>query len=550
MQTDSTPSSAPARLWKWVDQNVVGVVRQVRVDYLPPLMVYAAAGISGLTAIVGTFFIKEYLGLSAEFLAMLGFWAGIPWVLKMPLGHLVDLIWRWKSWLVGIGAALIAASLLIMLALIRSAATGMPYMSVEAWYVLSALLAPIGYVVQDVVADAMTVEAVPKVDAEGRFHDERELKQMHTTMQMLGRMAIVGGGISVALVNIVLFRGVGGMSEAEQVATYADIYSLALLIPVMSVLGVALAAVLRRARRSRLQRQGFSSEEIGRLLDTQEERPRANWWLLGGSLVFVLFTLGMGLSRVPYDQEIIFAGSMAIVVVLMMKLIQGLTPAARRTLVGTAVVIFVYRALPGPGAGYTWWEIDDLGFDQQFIAKLSLIASSLALCGMLIFRRFMVEKSIAYVVGFLTIVGTLLTLPNVGMFYGLHDWTAAHSNGIVDARFIAVIDLALEAPFGQVAMIPMLAWIANSAPSHLKATFFAVMASFANLALSLSQLGTKYANQIFTITREVRDAVTDAVTTPADYSELGILLITLTAFNLLLPFLAILVVRSSRLRSA
>ena len=550
MQTEPAPSSPAARLWEWVEQNVVGVVRQVRVDYLPPLMVYAAAGISGLTAIVGTFFIKESLGLSAEFLAMLGFWAGIPWVLKMPLGHLVDLIWRWKSWLVGVGAGLIAASLLIMLALIRSAATGMPYMSVEAWYVLSTLLAPVGYVVQDVVADAMTVEAVPKVDAEGRFHDERELKQMHTTMQMLGRMAIVGGGISVSLVNIVLFRGVAGMSEAEQVATYADIYSLALLIPVMSVLGVALAALLMRARRRRLQRQGFSAGDIARLLDTQEERPRANWWLLGGSLVFVLFTLTMGLSRVPYDQEIIFAGSMAIVVVLMMKLIQGLSPAARRTLLGTAVVIFVYRALPGPGAGYTWWEIDDLGFDQQFIAKLSLIGSSLALGGMLIFRRFMVEKSIAYVVGFLTIVGTLLTLPNVGMYYGLHDWTAAHSNGIVDARFIAVIDLALEAPFGQVAMIPMLAWIANSAPSHLKATFFAVMASFANLALSLSQLGTKYANQVFTITREVRDAVTDAVTTPADYSELGILLITLTAVNLLLPFLAILAIRSSRLRSA
>ena len=90
MQTEPAPSSAAARLWKWVDLNIVGVVRQVRVDYLPPLMVYAAAGISGLTAIVGTFFIKEYLGLSAEFLAMLGFWAGIPWVLKMPLGHLVD----------------------------------------------------------------------------------------------------------------------------------------------------------------------------------------------------------------------------------------------------------------------------------------------------------------------------------------------------------------------------------------------------------------------------------------------------------------------------
>ena len=535
---------------KYVPTTLAGLARQVRVDYLPPLMVYAAAGISGLTAIVGTFFIKEYLGLSAEFLAMLGFWAGIPWVLKMPLGHLVDLIWRWKSWLVCVGAALIAASLLIMLALIQSTAAGMPYMSVEAWYVLSALLAPIGYVVQDVVADAMTVEAVPKVDATGRLHDERELKQMHTTMQMLGRMAIVGGGIAVSLVNILLFRDVGSMSDAEQVATYGDIYSLALLIPVMSVLGVALAGVLKWNHQRRLRRQGFGADEIRRLLDTQNETPLANWWLLGGSLVFVLFTLTMGLSRVPYDQEIIFVGSMAIVTVLMSKLIQELSPAARRTLVGTAIVIFVYRALPGPGAGYTWWEIDVLGFDQQFIAKLSLIASSLALCGMLIFRRFMTEKSIAYVVGFLTIVGTALTLPNVGMYYGLHIWTAAHSNGIVDARFIAVIDLALEAPFGQVAMIPMLAWIANNAPSHLKATFFAVMASFVNLALSLSQLGTKYANQIFTITREVRDPVSDAIITSADYSELGVMLIGLMVFSLFLPFLAILIIRNSRLRSA
>ena len=41
-------------------------------------MVYLAAGVSGLTAIVGTFFVKDSLGLSAAFLAAIGFWAGIP----------------------------------------------------------------------------------------------------------------------------------------------------------------------------------------------------------------------------------------------------------------------------------------------------------------------------------------------------------------------------------------------------------------------------------------------------------------------------------------
>ena len=71
--------------------------KQFRISYLPPLMIYVAAGVSGLTGIVGMFFIKDYLNLSAAFLAGLGFWAGIPWVLKMPLGHLVDLIWRKKK---------------------------------------------------------------------------------------------------------------------------------------------------------------------------------------------------------------------------------------------------------------------------------------------------------------------------------------------------------------------------------------------------------------------------------------------------------------------
>ena len=37
-----------------------------------------------MTGIVGTFFVKQYLGLSAEFLAALAFWAGIPWALKRP----------------------------------------------------------------------------------------------------------------------------------------------------------------------------------------------------------------------------------------------------------------------------------------------------------------------------------------------------------------------------------------------------------------------------------------------------------------------------------
>jgi hypothetical protein len=534
----------------WVDRNVLELGRELRLTYVPPLMVYVAAGISGLTGIVGTFFVKDYLGLSAEFLAALGFWAGIPWSLKMPLGHLVDLIWRWKAGLVFLGAGLIAASLGIMIGLIGYTELMRQLMPVEAWFVLSTLLAPVGYVVQDVVADAMTVEAVPRVDLEGRAYPAQTVKLMHTTMQTLGRVAIISGTVAVAAVNLFMFEGVEALPESAKVQIYQQIYTLALIIPAISVLGVVLASVLRIRDVRRLQRKGFSRAHAHELLEVHSEAPAPNWWILGGSLVFVAFTLAMGLLEVPWNQEIIFGGSLGIILFLMNRLVSALEPQARYVLVGTAVVVFVFRAVPTPGAGSTWWMIDRLGFDQHFLSELSLIGSSLTLAGMFIFRRFMAEKSIAYVVGFLTVAGTLLSLPIVGMYYGLHHWTAAHTGGVVDAHFIALVDTALESPLGQIAMIPMLAWIANSAPARLKATFFAVMASFTNLALSLSQLGTKYLNQIFIVTREVTDRATGTVSVPADYSELGMLLITVTTLNFVLPMGAILIVKLTRFRTA
>jgi len=99
-------------------------------------------------------------------------------------------------------------------------------------------------------------------------------------------------------------------------------------------------------------------------------------------------------------------------------------------------------------------------------------------------------------------------------------------------------------------MIPMLAWIANSAPQNLKATYFAIMASFTNLALSASQLGTQYLNHAFIVSREVKDAATGTITTPADYSQLGELLVVQLLIALALPFTAILISLSTRFRSA
>ena len=512
-------------------------------------MVYFAAGISALTAIVGTFYVKEHLGFSAAFLTGLAFWAGIPWTLKVPLGHIVDLVWRWKSALIYLGAALIALSVAIMYGLIAHTARMAAMADIEIWYVISALLAPVGYVLQDVVADAMTVEAVPVVDERGLPYSEQSIKAMHTTMQTLGRIAIISGLVAVASLNIWMFAGVAGMSEDAKTTVYGRIYLAALIIPAISVAGVVLAGVVRRRRTAELLGRGFEAKQIAKMLFAHDDRVRPNWWILGGGAAFAALVAATGIGSIPFNQEIVFIGSMAIVLFLMRELILQLPAPTRRALTGTAIIIFVFRAVPLPGPAATWWEIDVLGFDQQFLSILTLITSCLALAGMLVLRPLMARRTIADVVVILSIASGILSLPNIGLYYGLHEWTARHTGGIIDARFIAIMDTALESPLAQISMVPMLAWIAKNAPVHLKATFFAVMASFTNLALSASSLATKYFNEIFVVEREVRDRTSNEILVRADYGELGALLISVAAITVLLPVIAIAAVQLSSLRT-
>jgi hypothetical protein len=62
-------------------------------------------------------------------------------------------------------------------------------------------------------------------------------------------------------------------------------------------------------------------------------------------------------------------------------------------------------------------------------------------------------------------------------------------------------------------------------------------------------LGTKYLNEIFIITRAVKDKVTDAILSTADYSELGILLIIVTLLTLCTPIIVVWLIQKSRFRT-
>ncbi|MFD0911314.1 MULTISPECIES: hypothetical protein [Ruegeria] len=537
MTTDQT--SIGSKLSAWWHRTFVDLVQQLQWSYLPPLMVYFAAGVSGLTSVVGAFFLKDYLDLSASFVAGLAFWAGIPWILKMPLGHVVDLFWRWKSLLILFGASLITLSLLTMYGLVTAPAQMSSFMPLEDWYVVALLLAPSGYAIQDVVADAMTVEAVPKVDQHGLPFSPEETRAQHTTMQTLGRVSIISGFAAVAAVNIWIFSGTEDLQKSDRLALYGQVYLIALAIPVLSVSGVVLHSLIQR-QRIRSGDPPYAPDEV----------TEVKWSILLGGFAFVVLSIVLGTADFEFAQETVFAVSLTVILYLMSRLLKELEPAQARALIGTATIIFVFRAVPLSGPGLTWFEIDELGFDEQFLAILALLTSLLALLGLIVLRPFMANRSIAHVVVLLTIAAGVLALPNLALYYGVHEWTAAHTGGVVDARFIAILDTAVESPLGQIAMVPMLAWIARNAPVQLKATFFAVMASFTNMALSASSLSTKYLNQIYVVTRAVTYPETGEVTSAADYSQLGYLLISVAVISVIVPLATVFFVQNSRFRTS
>jgi BT1 family len=77
-------------------------------------------------------------------------------------------------------------------------------------------------------------------------------------------------------------------------------------------------------------------------------------------------------------------------------------------------------------------------------------------------------------------------------------------------------------------LIPLLTLIAVYAPPGHRATWFALMASLMNLALTAGALGTRYLNLIFPMDR-------------GDYANLPALLIAATVVSFVLPLAAILV---------
>jgi hypothetical protein len=460
--------------------------RAFRLNYLPLVMVYFAYGALGLIDVSRDMWIKERLTLTPAELAGIGVWLTLPWTVKMVFGQLVDsvpILGSQRRSYILIGASCTACG---MVTLAGAAGGWLTFARPDQLYVLGAMLIVIGTVIQDVVADAMSTEVVPRVDPAGRPRPEPEVRADLGMVQVIGRLSLSAGILAVA--------GLSGW--LAHIFSRETVFLLGLAIPVLSVVGVLLIRT-----------------------ETSERQP-LDWRILGGGIAFGAVVAALAFGAVPFAQEIIFVLSMAVICGMLVFVTRDLDEPTRYAILYTTIIIFAFRATPGVGDGYFWWTLDVLKFDESFYGTLRQTGAILAIAGMWIFSKQLTEYSVTKTLFWLAIVGSILSLPNIGLYFGLHEWTEAKFG--FGARTIAIVDAAAASPFAQLSMIPLLTLIAFYAPAGRRATWFALMASLMNLALVAGQLQTKYLNQAYPVLR-------------GDYDQLGMLLIIATAIGFALP---------------
>ncbi len=461
-----------------------------RLNYFPVLVVYFAYGALGLIDVSRDLWIKESLTLSPAELAGVGVWLSLPWTVKMVFGELVDsvpIFGSQRKAYVLIGAAFTSAGLLTL----AGAAGGrLSFARPDQLYILGAMLIVIGTVVQDVVADAMSTEVVSRFNDAGQPRPDTEVRTELGMVQVLGRLSLSAGILTVA--------GLSGW--LAHFMSRESVFLLGLTVPLISITGVFL--------RPRIP---------------AERRP-VDWRILGGGIVFGATVLALALGGMPFAQELTFALSMTVICTMLAFVTRELEPDSRRAMLFASIITFAFLATPLAGDGFFWWTFDVLKFDESFYGVMRQIGAILSIVAMWMFSRQLTEYSVTSVLFWIAVAGTILALPNVGLAYGLHHWTEATFG--FGARTVALVNAAAASPFAQLSMIPLLTLIAFYAPHGHRATWFALMASLMNLALVASQLETKYLNQVFVVSR-------------TDYSELGPLLITVVAFGFILPIGAI-----------
>lgn len=468
-------------------ERLVAPIKALRLEYIPLLIIYFVAGFAAFDSVASTFFFKNIIKLDAKSLIGLGIWTSLPWSIKMVFGSLIDSVPIFgsnrKSYIY-LGSALMFMGDLIFLDL---ASIRLVYSFIGEYgsLLLSGLLITSGIVMADIVADTMQIEVVK--DGPERMKDLG-------MVQVLSRMALSIGAVMAALITGYLASNY----------SYSTIFALKLFLPIIIVIAT------------------FFTK-----LNIEEKPGKLDLSILLGGLGFGAFCVLSGMFFGQHGQLAVFVVSMVVINYMLIKTTEDMDPNIRSKFFLACIAIFLFRTIPGVGPGFSWWAIEALKFDANFLGTLRIISSVSSLLVLWLLSSYITEGKIFYTMLWLIVIGTIMSLPEIGVFMGIHEQLG------LTARQVFLIDTGIEAPLGGLSMVPLGVLIAKNAPPTKRAVYISLTASFMNIALVGGDIITKYLNSVLIVTRD-------------NFNNLGLIMVVSLTISTIFSIIGLIFLRKER----
>ena len=467
---------------QYVRENLQIIALGFKSRYSGIMFVYSFYGIlSVLTQVPQIFWYKNNLSLTATELIELGIWGMLPWTLKIAFSQFIENIPIFgnsrKSYIV-VGSIVFAIGNLF-LALV---AENILFWSIYHQLLVANFLIQAGLVIQDIVADTLCAELV-----EHKLPSEQRKKEL-AAIQITGRMCTV----------IFTFFTVGLSSYLGNKLPFKQIVYFEIILGLITILSIFF------------------------IKEPTIERQKPNLRIIIPAFAIALLSLFFELSGFKFTQEILIFVNFLFLYIIFKNFYKDFDHHTIYKLKVLAIVIFSYKATPELGQAINWWQIDILGFDQQFFANLRQTSYLLAFFITMFLSHFIVKQDIIKVILYMTLFKTIIFIPYIAMSFGFHDWTMEHFG--FGARTIAIGEILRDRPSTTVIMAAIFTIASFLAPKDNKPTWFALIACFLNLGHMFSILSGKWLNQLFVIER-------------GQYQEVSALLISNFALCLALPLI-------------
>lgn len=141
--------------------------------------------------------------------------------------------------------------------------------------------------------------------------------------------------------------------------------------------------------------------------------------------------------------------------------------------------VFLWRATPAPDSALFFFSVNNLGFQAEFLGRISLVSAVASLAGIVVYQVWLKDLSVKTIIYWTTLISVPLSLTQVLL--------TTHLNrivGIPDQAF-ALTDSVVLTVLGQIAFMPTLVLAAALCPPGVEGTLFAALMSIYNAAGSV-----------------------------------------------------------------